>query len=332
MVPSAFIASLPWSPSSTRTPRLVWKRHHSLIHESQSKQTACCLRMGQNDQANSPRKQRKREFDRNSPSDEWLDFLAEFEQRANNRTRHSLENVRGALNGKGGRWTDGYLEYLPYVQTAFMAALTTQFWYIGRILRLDAFLLLLYPLPCMFISARWGLTHSDRCLSASIFMIFVSMGPMFAQFYFFNSGLLTFVYSRTLWWQWPWWACLTAGAAAKGVGLLANLIWANFVFKTNMWLFLTDQTRAMLIGGSKLLSKIPFMPMLGIPTVAQVRVGIIVVVAIHSFYHVFCTLFLSSLLLVRVSENVQLARVPKGMPLLVRIIRKTRDPNLKDIP
>lgn len=274
------------------------------------------------DQPRSPR-----DFDRQKPSDEWLDLVTEFEQRSYDRQEAQSAPTLSATPGqtKGGRWTDVYLEYLPYVQTAFSAAVTFQLWYVGRILKLDSFLLLLYPLPCMFISARWGLSHGDRCLSAIILMIFVFMGPMFAQFFVFNSGLLTFTYTRTLWWNWPWWACLTAGGAAKAVGLIVNMAWASFVFKTNVWAFLIYQTKALIEGTFGLISKLPLVPKLGTPTLLQVKIGIIAVVVFHSLYHVFCTLLLSAILLVRVSENTKLARVPSGMPFVARILRKMRD-------
>lgn len=326
-MPPAFVSSIPWRldahPKHGRVSTPICK--HSLSHALQNFVADIRSKLRRRAKRDPP-KRISRDYDSRKPSDEWLDLVAEFEQRANSRQDAQSDPLEASTGPKkGGRPTSGYLEYLPHVQTAFMAAITVQLWYAGRILRLDSFLLLLYPLPCMYISARWGLSYGDRCLCVILFIMFVTMGPMYTQFYIFNTGLLTFTYTRTLWWKWPWWACLLAGGLAKAIGLTVNMAWASFVFETNVWKFLAFQIRTMLEGMFAVISKLPFVPKLPTPTLMQVKVGIAAVIALHSLYHVFCTLFLSALLLVRVSEDAKLARVPSGVPFVSRLLRKMRD-------
>lgn len=330
-MPPAFVPAIPRRldahPEFGRVSPPICK--HSLGHALQKFVADIRSKLGRHTKRDPP-KRTTRDYDRRKPSDEWLDLMAEFEQRADSRQDAQSESLQTPTGPtKGGRPTSGYLEYLPHVQTAFMAAITVQLWYAGRILKLDSFLLLLYPLPCMYISARWGLTYGDRCLCVILFMMFVTMGPMFTQFYIFNTGLLTFTYTRTLWWKWPWWACLLAGGLAKAIGLTVNMAWASFVFETNVWHFLAFQIRIMLEGMFAVLSKLPLVPKLATPTLMQVKIGIAAVIALHSLYHVFCTLFLSALLLVRVSEDAKLARVPSGVPFVARLIRNMRDDSQK---
>lgn len=323
---SAFVLAFPQRFGAQPSPRRFSAPtcRQSLGHTLQKFATSIRAKLQRYAKRNRP-ENRTRDYDRSKPNDEWLDIMTEFELRARSRQERQLKPRKSSTGPKkGGRRTSGYLEYLPHVQTAFMAAITIQLWYVGRILKLDSFLLLLYPLPSMYISARWGLAYADRCLWVTIFMIFIAMGPMFAQLYFFNTGLLTFTYTRALWWRWPWWACLTAGGLAKAIGLAINMGWASYVFETNVWLFLAFQIRSMMEGMFVLLSKLPLVPKLATPSLLQVKFGVAAIVALHSLYHVFCTLFLSALLLVRVSENAELARVPSGMPFVARLVRKMR--------
>lgn len=213
-------------------------------------------------------------------------------------------------------------EMLPYVESAFMATLTYVIWTLGRVYHLDAFLLLFYPLPTMYIAGRWGLEHADRTLAAIIFILFVLMGPLYAKMFLLNFGLLSYTYTRALWYRWPWHVSLLAGSLAKGVSLVASMFWFNLILRYNTWQAVSEQVLTMLVSLSALLGKLPFVNNLGAPSMVQVKIGILALVAFHSIYHVFCTLFVSALVLLKASERVELVRVPQEVPFLLKLMRR----------
>lgn len=255
---------------------------------------------------------------KDTQTDEWQSLADEFERRPPGESvrAHELPQRRKS------HVNPAQFEMLPYVQSAFMAALTINLWTMGRVFRMDALLLLMYPLPNMFIAARWGLPHADRTLQATVLMMFILMGPIYAQLYFFNSGLLTLAYTRALWYRLPWRATLALGALAKAVGLALNLAWLSVVFRYNSWTLLTNQVRSLLVTTLGLISKLPLMPVLAHPSMMQVQLGIIMLIVIHSLYHVFCTLLISALMLIKVSENVDLVRMPTELPFIIRLLRR----------
>lgn len=255
---------------------------------------------------------------------EWEELMDEFEERVNpDRVQEPRSQLAG---GKIPRYLNPeQFEMLPYIECSFMAAMTIVMWMLGRHLRLDSFLLLFYPLPNMYIAARWGLSLSDSTLWTIIFVMFVSMGPMYAFQYMFNSGLLTYTYARALWYGWSWPVSLLAGSLAKAIGICCTLVSASFMLRNNAWALITDQVTGMLTGMLVLANKLPFIAIAGKPTERAVAIALATVVSLHSIYHVLCTLFICALVLIRVSERAHLARVPKEMPFIYRLLRRTRN-------
>lgn len=338
------------------TPRMVVRR----LSEAARRALRAALRR----QDRKRRERATREEEKEAAANEWAQLVIEFERRTNNRfssppssSSSSLTPSTIPLSAKGDTSAEDndelettlqtleaqheqaqiprfsprqpYLnpaqfEMLPYVESAFMAALAYSLWFLGRLLRLDALLLLFYPLPNMYIAARWGLEHSDRTLGALLLVLFTHMGPFYAKLYLFNSGMLTYTYTRALWYGWSWPIALLAGAFAKAVGLVVSLFWLSLILKHNPWAILTEQVQMLLGGLCSLLRRLPLLGFIGAPSALQVQIGIVVIIAIHSLYHVFCTLFVSTLFLVKVAEKAPLARVPKDMPFILKLLRRTK--------
>lgn len=202
-----------------------------------------------------------------------------------------------------------------------MTALTATLWYFGRMLRMDAFLLLFYPLPTMYAGARFGLLYSDLTLFCSTFLIFTIMGPIYAGLFFLNTGLLTIAYSRALWYRAGWKVALLAGSVAKGVGLALQLAWVSVILRYNAWKAAALQVTIMLRFFGKVVNKIAGRVVCGEPGVKTVQVGLSVVVALHSFYHVMFTLITIALLLKKLGP--QLVREPPEVPGVSWLLKRS---------
>lgn len=255
----------------------------------------------------------------NSASD-WNDLIDEFEQ--NSQTDPSLSRL--PPNVSVGKQNPNQYRSLPAVETAFMASVGTALWFCGRILRLDAFILLFYPLPAIYMAARWGLQHSNHALICTTFIIFTQMGPLYAILYFLNTGLLVWTYSRALWYSWPWFPTLVAGAAAKCLGLVAQFMWISVILRYDAWKAVTFQIQGLLTASAALITRLIPKMALSAPSALHIQIAVAFVLILHSFYHVFFTQFITSLMLLRVSADVELKRHPPPLPLLSWIIRKSR--------
>lgn len=224
-------------------------------------------------------------------------------------------------------------KYLRHAEGGSMAAVTIVLWYLGKIFRLDAFLLLFYPLPTLYIAARWGLADADSTLCVILLLSFLLQGPFFTKSYFFNTGLLTMTYSRMLWYRRSWFVSLLCGTLAKAVGVVLSLFWYALILRQNTWALITEQIAQLLNGVMAKIAQIKVKwfanaaaTSLPPPVVhiAYVRIGVLAFVAVYSLYHVFCTYIFASLILIKVSERATLAREPADLPLLKRILRMDR--------
>lgn len=251
-----------------------------------------------------------------STSQEWGALIQEFESRA--RSAPPPPRRRGPVENP-----DQY-EMLPYCETAFMVSLTTVMWWLGRMMRLDAFLLLLYPIPTIYIAARHGLLFAHYALASTLLLVFSLVGPLYCFIFFLNTGLLTLAYARALWHRWPWWVGLLAGGFAKSLGLWVQLSFMGKILEINAWEAVGIQVTASLTAVCTLLGKVGLV--INPPGMRAVQIGIGVIVGLHSFYHVFFAQLCSTLILRRVAETEKLSRVPPDMPLVRRLLNRARRP------
>ncbi|CAN8066802.1 unnamed protein product [Agarophyton chilense] len=245
---------------------------------------------------------------------DWEKLIIEFEERSGGTKVVPPDSP--ILNPK-------QYETLPYLECAYMTALTTVLWYLGRVFRLDAVLLLFYPLPTIYIASKYGLKFADWTIMSVLFFVFTIVGPLFAITYFLNTGLLTIVYARALWWRFGWFAALLFGAAAKAVGLCLQLLFISPILRYNAWKAVVEQVTILLQNMAKLLGAVGIKMMA--PTASAVQIALIIVIAFHSLYHVFFTLLMSSIVLRRIEADVELKRSPVKMPLVDALIRNAKN-------
>lgn len=250
---------------------------------------------------------------RKATAEEWHNLIKEFEERSGGST--AVPPDKPILNPE-------QFESLPYIESAYMTALATVLWYLGRMLRLDAFLLLFYPLPTMYIASRYGLNFATYTILSTLFFVFTIVGPFFAVTYLLNTGLLTAVYSGAIWFRLGWRGTLLSGAAAKAVGLCLQLLFITPILRHNAWKAVTEQVTLILENLIKLLNFVGIS--FTAPSIGAVQIAIIVVIALHSIYHVFFTLLMANIFLRRIGEEVELKRSPPSMPLVDALIQSAK--------
>ncbi|PXF47625.1 hypothetical protein BWQ96_02604 [Gracilariopsis chorda] len=250
---------------------------------------------------------------RKATAEEWHELIREFEERSGG--SKVVPPDKPILN-------PAQFESLPYIECAYMTALATVLWYLGRMLRLDAFLLLFYPLPTMYIASKYGLSFATCTILSTLFFVFTIVGPFFAVTYLLNTGLLTAVYARAIWFRLGWRATLLSGAAAKAVGLCLQLLFITPILRYNAWKAVTEQVTLLLENSIKLLKFVGIS--LTAPSIGAVQIAIIIVIVLHCIYHVFFTLLMANIFLRRIEEEVELKRSPPSMPFVDALIRNAK--------
>ena len=252
--------------------------------------------------------------------EEWRELIYEFEERANRgRDKPAPKNYTAPLVNPA------QFESLPTVETAAMIALTVALWFFGRTLRMDFLLLLSYPLPIMYVAARWGLSYADSGVFIIILMLSFLLGPFNAFIYVFNTGLLTIAYARCLWYRTSWQVTLLVGGLVKAFGLYVQIRWLSLVLEYNAWKLVGEQVLELIQGSAVLLNKLPFFNIVVNLQVHQIQTTILIVLILHSIYHVFFTQVLSDLFIYKTAETESVERLPKTTPLVKFLLRRTRD-------
>jgi hypothetical protein len=269
----------------------------------------------------------------------WEALILEFEERSSASSRSDSSSSISGLSGQVsadlthsdnsdshddpmppagplGRENPAQYESLPIVESALMTAVTAMLWYLGRVLRLDSLLTLLYPLPTFVIMMRWGQRRGNAMVFTTTFLILSLMGPLYGILYGLNTGLLAFVLANAFWLQWNWALTILAGCGAKFIGLFLQLSWTSAMVQYDSWKMIGQQVKATIDGmgaaAFQLLGKGAFSG----PSLRQVYVGVAALLAIHSLFHVLFVHLASTMVLDRMYDAGQMKRRPKLVPFL----------------
>lgn len=223
-----------------------------------------------------------------------------------------------------GRLNPKIEEVRPLTECAALAAGTCVLWTTARLLRLDAFVMLFYPLPCLFATMRHGPHYGNMACAASLLLILVQVGPLFGFSYTCSTGLLTVVFANALWRQVPWHLTLALGAIAKLVGFCAQIALAGSILRYNPWNILVGQVAALITTIGKWWFGLLRLGTFSGPTLAQVNIGMITVLALHSIFHVTFTHMSATLILDRYYDEGRLKRRPPLVPFLNWLKRAAR--------
>ncbi len=261
----------------------------------------------------SARVRKNEKIEKETPRHDWEGLIAEFEARAASSELPSEPPPPGVILRDEN---EEEFELLPVVETAACTALTLCMWYLGRIFRLDSFLLLFYPIPMFFVTMRWGPQTGDRVLVSTLIVVLTMMGPLYSILYFFNTGIMALVFSRVLWNRWHWLPSILAGGFAKGVGLAFQFTWMSGIVRYNAWTLIAEQVKILVdttVGGLFGILKITKVPSF---TVRQIQIAVAIVLVLHSVLHVLFTYLASTMILDRVGESIKLKKKPRILRIL----------------
>jgi Predicted membrane protein (DUF2232) len=259
----------------------------------------------------------------------WDDLIAEFEERS--ATAQATRATPGGgddeldaaalperLRGRPlGRENPAQYESLNAVEAAAMTAMTAVLWFFGRVLRLDSFLILFYPLPSLYVMMRWGPRYGNIMFFTTSLLIWTLMGPLYGLTFTLNSGLLALALGNALWFQWHWGAAILAGCFAKFVGLMLNVSWTSALLRYNTWKLVGEQVKGIIdrVGGLAYRMFRDGAVFQG-PTMYQVKLGVAVLLALHSLFHVVLTHMSVTMILDRLYDQGAMARAPRMVPWL----------------
>lgn len=266
---------------------------------------------------------------------QWEDLIHEFESRSVASQDSQVGNARpGGRSGepdvalsrsfperpKGrplGRENPAQYETLNTVEAAAMTAATAVLWFLGRILQLDSFLILIYPFPSLFIMMRWGPPYGNMMFFTTCLLILTLMGPLYGLSFTLNSGLLALALGNAMWYQWHWVLAIFAGCFAKFVGLIVNVTWTSALLRYNTWKLVGEQVKGMIDQVGTLACRVLANgAVFQGPTKSQVQLGVAILVALHSLFHVLLTHMATSMVLDRLYNQGSMARSPPLVPWL----------------
>ncbi|KAK1862554.1 hypothetical protein I4F81_005122 [Pyropia yezoensis] len=122
-----------------------------------------------------------------------------------------------------------------------MAAVGCCMWSLGRVYRLDSFLLLLYPLPPVFVALRWDTRRAFQTVGVTVMLVGCSLGPFYAFLYALGIGSLSVVMAAGLAGRWPTALLLAATTATKVAGVAAQVSIAARLLGFGGWSLVTTQ-------------------------------------------------------------------------------------------
>lgn len=258
---------------------------------------------------------------------DWGGLIAEFEMRARAKEIRSGDSPPPLGAELKGEMRDE-APMLPHVETAAMSALTMIMWNLGRVLRLDSFLLMFYPLPMLFVTMRWGVYQGRRVLLGSCFLIFTMMGPFYAGLYFLNTGIMALMLSYALFKRWSWLPTVVSAGIAKGIGLALQFTAMTPVLRENSWDFVAIQVKVLV---DKLLGTIWWVlrrqSETPTPSVLYIRYAVAIVLVLHSIIHVLFTWLSATMVLDRVGESLKLKQKVRLPGVLEQVKKNAREAN-----
>jgi len=258
---------------------------------------------------------------------DWGPLIAEFEMRARAKEIRSGDSppppgveLKGEIREEA--------PMLRHVETGAMSALTMIMWNLGRILRLDSFLLMFYPLPMLFITMRWGIYQGRRVLMGSCFLIFTMMGPLYAGLYFMNTGIMALMLSYAMYKRWNWLPTVTSAGLAKGLGLALQFTAMTPILRVNSWDFVATQVKVLV---DKLMRTIWWVLRIQserpTPSVLSIRYAVATVLILHSIIHVVFTWLSATMVLDRVGESMKLKRKVRLPGVLEQVKQNAKEVN-----
>ena len=132
------------------------------------------------------------------------------------------------------------------VEAAMLAAVTGLSFHLSTLLRLDAYLGALFPLPVVVAAARWGNAAAGRTLIAATLLLLLLSGPLRATNYFFLHGVLAFALGCMWRKEWNWWLTVPISALVRTGGIFASLTISSLTMRENIAALLVNQMYALL--------------------------------------------------------------------------------------
>jgi len=230
------------------------------------------------------------------------EFERRAEQTGGNRSRAmSLRDQLSITAGKSSQFNPKVLEGMPLIESAFMASLLMVMWFFGRYLRMDAFLILFYPMPIFLVAFRWGARYAALTVCIAVAIMMFDMGPLFAISFACNTGFMSVLFSVAMAAQWHWLVVLLFGTVGKCVGFVLNIKIQGLFFKQDLWKLVRDQAvlmcEAISVTVAKTRGSSVAAAQAAAPSPSAINAIMVWLFVFSSVYHAFFTYFSASVIL-----------------------------------
>ena len=120
------------------------------------------------------------------------------------------------------------------VEGGMMAAVGGLMYFGSILLRLDAHVASLYPLPVVLMCLRWNAGAAARCVAVTTLLLCAVAGPLRGLTYFFMNGALALVLGACWRRGVPWYASICACALARSAGVCGAIATTSALMRENL--------------------------------------------------------------------------------------------------
>ena len=162
-----------------------------------------------------------------------------------------------------------------------MAAVGGLMYFGSLLLRLDAHIASLYPLPIVIMSLRWDSGAAARCMIVTTLLLCTVAGPLRGLIYLSMHGCLGLVLGRCWKSAVPWFASIAVCAAVRCLGYCVTILLTSLLLRENLMSLLASNMAALLENVASMVStaEVP---------VGAVAVTAFVLITLNSV--IYCTL------------------------------------------
>ena len=200
-----------------------------------------------------------------------------------------------------------------FVESALFASATGLLYLISGILRVESYLAMFFPLPTIVVAGRWGVRPAFRSLGATLMLIGVLAGPVWALAFLTVHGAVGAALAWGFRRQLPWTGSIGAATAVRAIGIFLGVQVSSWLMGENLMALVIGQVHAM---AEHTCSTLGFAQQ---PSLGVVGLFLVVVVGVNSLCYVFLVHCLYSLILHRLGLHAVVTAPPNFLKSILPV-------------
>ncbi|KAL4445767.1 hypothetical protein ABPG77_008966 [Micractinium sp. CCAP 211/92] len=127
-----------------------------------------------------------------------------------------------------------------------LAAVSALAYTVGNLLRVEAYLAYVLPLPIVLAALRSGPLAAFKTLTVAVLLLLILMGPVRAVTYLLVYGVLSLALGIAWAWRLPWAVSVPLGALARIGGYMAYIMLSSWVTNENLLMLMVTNVYSLL--------------------------------------------------------------------------------------